>query len=128
MSFTGPERSAASAIAVGLACKCPRCGEGRLFDGYLTVAKRCTVCGLDLQKADSGDGPAVFVIFILGILVVPLAFLVEMAFTPPMWVHLAVWPALIIGIALGLLRPMKGALIALQFRNRASDAGTVDYD
>lgn len=128
MTHIGPEPSALSAIAVGLACKCPRCGEGRLYDGYLNVAERCNVCGFDLRKADSGDGPAVFVIFILGILVVPLAFFVEMAFTPPMWVHLAIWPALIIGVALGLLRPMKGVLIALQFRNKASDAGTVDYD
>lgn len=128
MVDTGPDRSAASAVAVGLACRCPRCGEGRLFDGYLTVADRCAVCGLDLRKADSGDGPAVFIILILGVLIVPLAFVVEMALAPPMWVHMAIWPVLIIGIALGLLRPMKGALIALQFRNRASDAGTVDYD
>lgn len=92
------------------------------------MAERCAVCGLDLRKADSGDGPAVFIILILGVLVVPLAFVVEMSWAPPMWVHMSVWPALIIGVALGLLRPMKGALIALQFRNRASDAGTVDYD
>ena len=58
-----------SPIAAGLACRCPRCGRGRLFDGYLTVAARCSACGLDLSKADSGDGPAVFIIFILGFLV-----------------------------------------------------------
>ena len=117
-----------SPVPAGLACKCPRCGRGALFDGYLTVAERCTVCGLDLRKADSGDGPAVFIIFILGFLVVPLALLVESNFTPPMWVHLAIWPVAIVGGALALLRPMKGVMIALQYRHKASDSGTVDYD
>ena len=124
MKRAGPQRSA---IAIGLTCKCPRCGTGRLFDGFLTVAERCTACGLDLKKADSGDGPAVFVIFILGILVVPAALWVESRFEPPMWLHLSLWPPVIIGCALALLRPMKGALIALQYRHQASDSGTVDY-
>ncbi len=117
-----------SAFATGLACKCPRCGEGRLYAGFLSVAERCTVCGLDFRKADSGDGPAVFIIFILGFLVVPAALFVESRFAPPMWLHVAIWPPLILGAALGLLRPMKGLLIALQYRHRASDSGTVDYD
>ncbi len=112
----------------GLACKCPRCGRGPLYSGFLTVAERCSVCGLDLQKADSGDGPAVFIIFILGFLVVPLALLFEAKVAPPMWLHVAIWPALILGTALGLLRPVKGVLIALQYRHKASDSGTLDYD
>lgn len=120
-----PQRSA---IATGLACKCPRCAEGPLYAGFLTVAERCTVCGLDLKKADSGDGPAVFIIFILGFLVVPAALWVEARFEPPMWLHMAIWPAVILGGALGLLRPMKGVLIALQYRHRASESGTIDYD
>jgi uncharacterized protein (DUF983 family) len=117
-----------SPFATGLACQCPRCGQGRLYTGFLTVAERCTACGLDLKKADSGDGPAVFIIFILGFLVVPAALWVESRFAPPMWLHVAIWPPLILGAALGLLRPMKGVLIALQYRHRASDSGTVDYD
>lgn len=117
-----------SPFSTGLACRCPRCGKGPLFDGFLTVAERCTACGLDLRKADSGDGPAVFIIFILGFLVVPLALLVESSFTPPMWVHLAIWPVVIVGGALALLRPMKGVMIALQYRHKASDSGTVEYD
>jgi uncharacterized protein (DUF983 family) len=120
-----PQRSA---IATGLACKCPRCAEGPLYAGFLTVAERCTVCGLDLKKADSGDGPAVFIIFILGFLVVPAALWVEARFEPPMWLHMVIWPAVILGGALGLLRPMKGVLIALQYRHRASESGTIDYD
>jgi len=117
-----------SPIAVGLKCRCPRCGQGPLYDGFLTVAERCSVCGLDLQKADSGDGPAVFIIFILGFVVVPLALWFESAFTPPLWLHLLIWPVVIVGGALALLRPAKGILIALQFRHRASESGSVDYD
>jgi len=117
-----------SPYRTGISCRCPRCGEGRLFQGYLTVVERCSACGLDLGKADSGDGPAVFIIFILGFLVVPLALLFESQFQPPMWLHLAIWPLVIVGGALGLLRPMKGVMIALQFQNKASDSGTVKYD
>ena len=117
-----------SPLAAGLGCRCPRCGKGALFKGFLTVAERCTVCGLDLRKADSGDGPAVFIIFILGILVVPMALFVEARLAPPMWVHLALWPPLILGGCLALLRPMKGVLIALQYRTKASESGIVDYD
>ncbi len=117
-----------SPLSAGLGCRCPRCGRGKLFQGYLTVRERCEACGLDLKKADSGDGPAVFIIFILGFLVVPVALWVESAFAPPMWVHMTIWPVVILGIALGLLRPMKALMIALQFRHRASDSGTVDYE
>jgi uncharacterized protein (DUF983 family) len=123
-----PNHPRVSPIAAGLACKCPRCGRGQLYDGYLTVAERCAVCGLDLGKADSGDGPAVFIIFILGFLVVPLALLLEAKVAPPYWVHLAIWPVVILGAALGLLRPLKGVLIALQFHHKASDSGTQTYD
>ncbi len=125
MVRASPQRSA---IAIGLACKCPRCGQGRLFAGFLTVAERCAACGLDFKKADSGDGPAVFIIFILGFLVVPAAFWVEFRFEPPMWLHMTIWPPVILGGALGLLRPMKGMMIALQYRHQASESGTVDYD
>ena len=118
----------ASPISAGLGCKCPRCGRGPLFDGYLKVVARCSACGADLGKADSGDGPAVFIIFILGFLVVPLALLVEASFAPPMWVHMAIWPVVILGGALALLRPLKGLMIALQYHHRASDSGTQTYD
>ncbi|MFQ5955825.1 MAG: DUF983 domain-containing protein [Kiloniellales bacterium] len=117
-----------SAIKAGLGCRCPRCGRGRLFAGFLTVAERCRACHLDLTKADSGDGPAVFMILILGALVVPLVFVVERGFEPPMWVHVLIWPPLILGGALAMLRPLKGLLIALQYKYKASDSGAVDYD
>lgn len=114
--------------AVALRCRCPACGEGKLYDGFLTLVERCAVCGADLKKADSGDGPAVFIILILGALVVPMALLFEQAFAPPYWVHVAIWPAVILGTSLGLLRPMKALLIALQFKHRASEGGSVRYD
>jgi uncharacterized protein (DUF983 family) len=112
-----------SPFAAGPACRCPRCGRGRLFDGFLTVAERCTDCGLDLHQANSGDGPAVFLIFILGAVVVPLALWVETAFAPPLWLHAVVWSLVVLGGALGLLRSFKATLIALQFRYKAGDDG-----
>lgn len=120
--------SRVSPFAAGLGCKCPRCGRGKLYAGYLTVAERCGNCGLDLKKADSGDGPAVFMIFILGGLMVPLALIVEARFEPPYWLHMALWPPLILGGTLGLIRPLKAFMIALQFQHRASDSGTENYD
>ena len=75
-----------------------------------------------------GTGPAVFIIFILGMVVVPLALLLEARLAPPMWVHLVVWPPIILAGALALLRPFKGVMIALQYRHKASEGGTVDYD
>jgi uncharacterized protein (DUF983 family) len=116
-----------SAILTGLACRCPRCGRGRIFTGILRVADRCKVCGLDLSKQDSGDGPAVFVIFFLGVIFMPLVFWLEFTYEPPGWVHMVLWGPLVVIVALVLLRLMKGLLIALQFRYHASDSGTVDY-
>ncbi len=117
-----------SPFVTGLACKCPRCGQGRLFAGYLTVVERCADCGLDLKKSDSGDGPAVFIIFVLGALIVPAALWVESRFAPPMWLHVAIWPPVILGASLGLLRPMKALVIALQYRHRGRESGAIDGD
>ncbi len=117
-----------SAFKTGVCCRCPRCGRGRLFVGFLTVVERCEACRFDLTKADSGDGPAVFIILILGAVVVALAFLVERGFMPPMWVHALLWPPLILGGTLAMLRPFKGLMIAIQYKHKASDSGTLDYD
>jgi uncharacterized protein (DUF983 family) len=124
----GGYTSRVSPISAGLGCKCPRCGRGALFDGFLSVAESCAVCGLDLRKADSADGPAVFVIFILGFLLVPPALLFEAMVEPPLWLHVVIWPPLILGGSLALLRPMKGVMIALQYHHKASDSGTESYD
>ena len=78
----------------------------------------CTVCGLDLSAQDAGDGPAVFAILFLGLIVVGLAALVEINFSPPIWVHLLLWAPLILIGAVAMLRPLKAGLIALQYRHR----------
>jgi len=117
-----------SPFKAGFACRCPRCGKGKLFKGYLTLLPRCEVCGLDYSKADAGDGPAVFLIFIIGFLVVPLALWVHASFAPPRWVNLTLWPAVVLLLSIGLLRPAKAFVVALQFRHRGHDSGMARYD
>ena len=109
---------AVSPVRAAFGCRCPRCGRGRLYAGLLNVRGVCEVCGLDLSGQDAGDGPAVFVIFFLGLIVVGLAALVEIKFSPPVWVHLVLWTPLIIVGAIAMLRPLKAGLIALQYRHR----------
>ncbi len=109
----------------GLACACPRCGQGKLFDGLLTVKPACTNCGLDYSFADAGDGPAVFVIMIIGFVVVGLALWMEVTYNPPLIVHFLLWIPLAIGLSLWLLRVLKAVLIALQYRNKAKQ-GEID--
>lgn len=106
----------------GLAGRCPNCGEGHLFDGFLKVAPTCEACGFDLRSADSGDGPAVFVILVGGFLVAFAALFTEIAYRPPIWVHLVIWMPMTVVVCLGLLRPFKGAMLAAQFMNKASQA------
>ncbi len=117
-----------SPLGAGLSCRCPRCGRGRLFKGFLTVVEHCSICNLDLRKADSGDGPAVFLTLVLGTLLVPSALLLEVSTEPPLWVHALIWPVAITLVASLLLRPFKATMIALQYRHRASDSGTETYD
>jgi len=109
-----------SPFRAGMTCRCPRCGEGRLYTGFLSVARSCDACDLDFSKVDSGDGPAVFVIFIIGAIAAGLALWVEFNFAPPFWVHALYLVPLILGGSLMLLRPMKALLVAYQFRNRAT--------
>ena len=108
---------AVSVTRAALGCRCPRCGKGRLFTGLLQVRATCAVCGLDLSAQDAGDGPAVFVILFLGLIVVALAALVEIRFSPPIWVHLVLWTPLIFCGAVVMLRRFKAGLIALQYRH-----------
>ncbi|HTW54234.1 MAG TPA: DUF983 domain-containing protein [Stellaceae bacterium] len=108
---------AVSPAHAALSCRCPRCGEGAIFAGLLTVRPACPACGLDLSAEDAGDGPAVFLIFVLGALAVGIAAWMEIEFEPPIWVHLLVLTPIIVGGAIGLLRPMKAYMIALQYRH-----------
>jgi uncharacterized protein (DUF983 family) len=103
-----------------LAGRCPRCGQGPLFAGLLEVAPACTACGLDLSGHDAGDGPAVAGIFLLGALTVIGAFLVEFRLEPPFWVHLVLWPLVLIPGSVVTMRLAKAALVWAQWRHRAS--------
>lgn len=118
------ENSIGPALRAGLLGRCPRCGNGRLFEGPLTLKVRetCDACGLSYAFADSGDGPAVFVIIILGFLTLGAALILEFKLSPPLWVHVALWAPVLLLLGFGLLRPMKATLIALQYRNRAEEA------
>jgi len=108
-------------IGRGLRGRCPRCGEGKLFQGFLTLRRRCENCGLDFSFADAGDGPAVFVILLGGGIVVFAALLTEVLFQPPYWVHAVLWLPLILIVTLLPLRLIKGLLIALQFHHQAAE-------
>ncbi len=111
-------------IKQALACKCPKCGQGDLYKpGFLNLSLNptCTACGFDLAKNDNGDGPAVFLIFILGFSLVPLALLVDHLFEPPLWFHAILWTIVALGLTLGMLKPLKAFVIALQLKHRASD-------
>ncbi|OQM74741.1 DUF983 domain-containing protein [Manganibacter manganicus] len=108
-------------IQAGLRGHCPRCGEGRLFPGFLTVGKECGNCRLDYSFADAGDGPAVFVILIIGFVVVGLALWMEVSYSPPLWLHFLLWIPLAVALCLTALRLMKGVLVTLQYRNKAAE-------
>jgi uncharacterized protein (DUF983 family) len=103
----------------GLSCKCPRCGNGKLFAGFLTLRPKCDVCGLDYAFIDTGDGPAVFIIMLAGAVVVACALIVEVKYQPPFWLHAVLWLPLILATTLLPLRSMKALLIALQFHHKA---------
>ncbi|HSD91808.1 MAG TPA: DUF983 domain-containing protein [Methyloceanibacter sp.] len=117
--------SLASTLWAGITGRCPSCHRGKLFSGYLAVAPKCDVCGLDYGFADAGDGPAVFVILITGFVVTGLALFTEIAYTPPYWLHAVLWGPLAILLPLVLLRSFKGVLIALQFRIKAEEGKLV---
>ena len=117
MAITGP-------ILAGVLGRCPNCSEGPLFSGFLRVAPACAACGFDLTKADSGDGPAVFILLIVGAIVCFGALFTQVALNPPAWIQLVVWLPLAAILCLTALRPFKGVMVALQFHNRASQASS----
>lgn len=111
-----------SAFATGLACRCPRCAEGALFRGFLKPVSRCESCGLDLSWAEATEGPAVFIILIVGFVIVGAAAAVEAIFHPAPFMHLLLWLPGTVILALALMRPLKATMVALQFHNRAEEA------
>ena len=112
-----------SLLMVALRGRCPRCGQGRLFLGVLTIRDRCDVCGLDLRGNDAGDGAPVGVMFVLGPILVILAFWMEVRFDPPLWVFAVVLGLVTVPLAILLMRPAKAALVGIQYRYRSSEMG-----
>ena len=116
-----PDYPPQSPLTTGILGRCPRCGKGRMFNGFINLAPRCDSCGLDYAFADSGDGPAVFVCLLAGFVVLGIALWAELSFEPPIWLQLVVFLPLTLIVCLGMLRPLKGLLIAQQFRTKAED-------
>jgi len=108
----------ATPVRDALRGRCPRCGQGALFAGWLKVAPRCAACGLDYSTVQTGDGPASFIMQIAGFIVGFSALVVEIRFHPPMWLHLIVWIPLVVILSLALMRPGRGLMIGLQYRNQ----------
>ncbi|WP_425991804.1 DUF983 domain-containing protein [Brevundimonas sp. TWP2-3-2] len=113
-------------IRAGLLCRCPNCGNGPLFSGFLKLVERCAVCGFDFTRLNTGDGAAIFVMQIAGGLVVFGALFVQIAYDPSVWAMLVVALPLVVGMSLGLMQPGKGVMIALQMRHRAGQMRTND--
>jgi uncharacterized protein (DUF983 family) len=116
-----------AAALAGLRGRCPVCGRGRLFSGFLKIAPRCTACGFDHGGENTGDGPAAFIILIAGFVVGFSALFVEMRFSPPIWVHLIVWLPMVAGLSLAMMQPLKGLMVALQIVNRASEVRNDEF-
>lgn len=112
-------------IKTGLKGCCPRCGQGKLFNGMLKVAPRCNACGLDYSFVDAGDGPVVFVLLIVGFIVMGMALWTEFNIHPPVWLHILLWGPITVGLVIVVQRALKGVLINLQYRNNAGQ-GTID--
>ena len=112
-------------VPTGMRGRCPRCGEGNLFSGLLTVKERCTACHLEYDFNDSGDGPTVFIIMGLGFVILGLALFVEFTFFPPVWVHILLWPPVILILGIPVLRMLKGVLINLTWHHDAA-SGRLD--
>lgn len=110
-------------LSRGMRCRCPRCYQGRLYSSLTSfhIVERCEQCGLDLSRNDSADGPAVFLIFILGFTLVPPALWLSMTVDWPLFVHAALWSAVILGCTLALLKPLKSYVITLQYQYRPED-------
>jgi uncharacterized protein (DUF983 family) len=112
----------------GIACRCPRCGKGKLYAGFLHLRPNCEACGLDYTFIDTGDGPAIFLIMLAGAIVVTAALIVEVKYQPPFWVHAALWLPLILATTLLPMRSMKSLLIALQFHHKAAPGRLIDRE
>lgn len=108
-------------VRAALSAHCPACGIGPLYDGWLAFAPRCRACGLDYTKFNVGDGPAAFLILIVGGLVTALALFLHLAVHPPFWVHILLWVPFTTALVILCLRVSKAALLILEYRNDAGE-------
>ena len=109
-------------IRAGLLCRCPNCGRGPLYAGFLKVVDRCEACGFDYSRLNTGDGAAIFIMQIAGGIVVFGALYAMIAWNPPIWLLLLISLPLVAGLSIGLMRPGKGVMIALQMRNKSGQS------
>jgi uncharacterized protein (DUF983 family) len=112
-----PPRPVWRSLRRGLLGRCPNCNRGPLFRAFLKVADHCPVCNEAFHHHQADDAPAYFVILIVGHLVIPLVLIVEVAYSPPYWLHATIWLPLTVGLAVGLLTPIKGAIVGWQWAN-----------
>ena len=107
-------------LSTGIRCRCPRCGKGPLLKGYLTIRDHCPACDLDYGFAEPADGPAFFVMSVVGIVGMVAFMAFEFSVHPPIWVHFVVTFPLIVALCLGVLRPFKGWLVSEQYLHKAA--------
>ncbi|MBN8941380.1 MAG: DUF983 domain-containing protein [Rhizobiales bacterium] len=113
-----PERNLWTALKRGALCRCPNCGKGRMFSSYLKVAPHCDSCGEALYHHRADDAPPYLTIMVVGHIVVPLLMWVELHYEPALWIHFILWLPLTLVLCLGLLPPLKGLVVALQWALR----------
>lgn len=116
------------AILHGLVCRCPSCGNGRLFSGFLSVRDSCTACGTELHHHRADDAPPYFTMALVGHLVIGAVLWVEIAYSPPVWVHMVIWLPLTLILSLVLLRPIKGIIVGLQWALRMHGFGGTETE
>lgn len=131
MTGAAPQGDAGSGVSpwvAGPLCRCPQCGAGPVFSGYLRIAERCSKCGADFSVADAGDGPAVFVIFIAGAIAVPFLFILQFALHAPDWLAISATMVLTVALCLAMLPPFKSTLFALQWAHKAREVRNEDVE
>ncbi len=108
-------------ISTGIRGRCPRCGKGALFQGFLKLRRSCEVCGLDYSFADPADGPAFFSMMVMAFPVTGFALWLEVAYEAPVWVHLVTSLPLLLALCILPLRPLKGWLVCSQYFHKAEE-------